>query len=393
VDIQVAVDSWMTSPTRRQKLVAAAVVVLAFVAVRAIAELDSGPVGPQPITNACVGKAVPLTANFTRVVSAAPAGTTFCLDAGTYTLTASVSTKPGDSFIGAGQTQTFIKPSGVGAPVIGFLSDEDGTVPVTFAQLDIGGFTVSPSSTTCNDDCGSAIYNMGLPGQGGLILRDVACHDNGTSCAAHGNGSITATRLDCYGNGFHIDSLKVDYRSSACLKLTEGSLVLRDSFIHDNYWDALWCDWCGHTNWLIENNVISHNGLTGIYWEMSGPLAGNGTALPSDNIIIRNNVIKDNGWNCEPTPTDRHGLDDGSQLAAGIVSEDGSSMLITGNTFGHNSACEELGFRAVNAYDGPRAGVVANIAVTSNVLSGDRLGGPVQGVLCTRPGVTCTGNV
>jgi hypothetical protein len=386
----------MIAPTRRQKLLVAMGVASAVILVPLITRSLSGPVEqqfrgptePQRILSPCVGTAVDTTADLGELVASKPTGTTFCLRAGTYELTSTVMTKPGDAFIGTGADQTFIRPSGVAAPTEGFQSayGNDGTVPVTFAQVDIGGFTADPSSTTCNNNCGTAIWNHGVPGQGGVILRDVACHDNGTSCVGHGFGDAVVKRIDCYANGFHHDTLLTDFRSAACIKLTEGSLVVRDSFIHANAWEGLWCDYCGNTHSLIEDNVIVRNGRSGVYWEMSGQF------VPGDNIVVQNNVIQNNGVNCDPTPgAYADPTSDGSQLAAGIVIEDGSNITIRGNTFGGNSACEELGFRAVNAYDGPRDGVVQNVLVANNVLNGDRLGGPVQGDLCARPGVTCTG--
>jgi hypothetical protein len=324
-----------------------------------------------------VGTAVPTTANLVSLVASKPAGTTFCLAAGSFVLNDKVVTKAGMTFIGAGFNRTFIRPSGINAPMTGFVGgSNDGTVPVTFAQLDIGGFTAAPSDTSCNNICGTAILNHGVPGRGGVILTDVVCHDNGTSCVGHGYGDVVATRIDCYANGFHPDSLLGDFRSSACIKLTEGSLVVRYSYVHDNAYDALWCDYCGNSHSLIENNTIIRNGRSGVHWEMSGQF------VAGDNIVIRNNEIKSNGNNCAPT---------GSQLAAGILIEDASNVSISGNAFGGNGACEDAGLRAVNAYSGPRA-PVTNISVSNNLLNGDRLGGPTQGPLCSRVSVTCSGN-
>ena len=147
---------------------------------------------------------------------------------------------------------------------------------------------------------------------------------------------------------------------------------MRYSYVHDNAYDALWCDYCGNSHSLIENNTIVRNGRSGVHWEMSGQF------VAGDNIVIRNNEIKSNGNNCAPT---------GSQLAAGILIEDASNVSISGNAFGGNGACEDAGLRAVNAYDGPRSGAVANIVVTDNLLNGDRL------AICTEFGTICFGNV
>ena len=280
---------------------------------------------------------------------------------------------PGDSLIGAGQDRTFIRPAGVSQPLNGFASSsQTSTVPVTYARMDIGGFTAALSSTSCNNMCGTAILNFGSPHGGGVVIHDVRCHDNGTSCIAHGYGSVVADRIECDHNGYHPDSLLLDYRSSACIKLSEGSLVVRDSYIHDNAFDALWCDNCGNTHTLIEGNVIMHNGRSGVYWEVSGNF------VQGDYALVRNNVIENNGWNCAPQ---------GSQLAAGVTVEDAQNITIDGNTFGGNSACEELGVRAFKVWDSTtRSPSTANVVLSNNALQGDRI------QYCTAPGVSCVGN-
>lgn len=328
--------------------------------------------------SACGGRdvlRVAAGADLATVAAAHPAGTTFCLGEGTFVLTAKVVSQPGDAFIGAGREETFIRPSGVGSPVDGFVPPSwgsAGAAAITYRALDIGGFTQATTSTTCNNACGTAIWNKGDPLTGGVILRNVRCHDNGTSCVGHGLGSVVARNIECDGNGFHPDSLLGDFRSSACMKLSEGSLTLRNSHIHDNAYDAIWCDHCGQTAFIVTGNIIENNGRSGVHWEASGHFEA------GDHAIIGNNVIKGNGVNCGPS---------GSETAAGVIVEDGQNILIEGNDFGGNSACESGGFRAVRMWDTPeRDPANANIVIRDNRLHGDSI------FRCSSTGVTCEGN-
>lgn len=346
------------------------------------------PLGEQiPDLDVCAGRHVVRVAagvDLATVAAARPASTTFCLGEGTFVLTESVEPEPGDAFIGAGRDVTFIRPSGVDSPANGFVPPgpgDTGAPPVTYQAMDIGGFTEPIAATDCDNACGTAIWNKGDPLEGGVILRDVRCHDNGTSCVGHGFGSVVADSIECDRNGFHPDSIRGDFRSSACIKLSEGSLTLRNSHIHDNGFDGIWCDFCGNTVFLVENNVIVNNGRSGVHWEASGHFE------ESDHAIVRGNVIQGNGDNCDPDEGDPVRPLDGSQLAAGVIVEDGQNILIEGNTFGGNSACEDGGFRAVRMYDTPdREPTNANIVIRDNALNSDSIH------TCSSSGVICEGN-
>lgn len=314
-------------------------------------------------------------ANLTAVAAAHPGGTTFCLAAGTFVLTDTVVPQPGDAFIGVGRDKTFIRPSGVSSPANGFVpfgAGDAGTTPITYQAFDIGGFTAALTNTTCNSSCGVAIWGKGDPLTGGVVLRDVRCHDNGTACVAAG-ASLVAQNIECDRNGFHPRSLRTDYRSSACIKMNEGSLILRNSWIHDNTADAIWCDWCGNTVFLVENNLIENNGRAGVIWEYSGHF------VPGDHAIVRNNIIRNNGNRCDLT---------GSLLSSGVVVSNGQNITIESNTFGGNSACAHGGFRAVLVFNvSTRAEHPSeNVVIRLNTLNGDRIQS------CTAEGVTCKEN-
>ena len=100
--------------------------------------------------------------------------------------------------------------------------------------------------------------------------------------------------LDCRGNG-NAYSMTSSFRYAACIKraaaYTPGNdTTVTNSYIHDNAWVGLWCDYCKYGLFDIENNRIIHNGSNRIHREMSGGWTGD------DRANIRNNVIQGNNY-------------------------------------------------------------------------------------------------
>jgi hypothetical protein len=331
----------------------------------------------RPHSTSCKGKHVRAGADLATASASKPAGTTFCLAAGTFTISQTVSWQPGDRIIGAGIGQTFIRPADVGRPITGF-DAPDNTKTVTFSRFDIGGFQADPSAD-CRQ-CGTAIIDSGADAQGWIDLSRVRCHDNGTVCIGSGYGNIKATHLDCYGNGFHPGSLlDGTYRSASCVKMSRGSMTMRDSQIHGNVWNGIWCDYCDHTTWIIEDTTFRNNGHAAIQWEISGELS-------TDTALIRHNVIKNNGWQITVT---------GAVTNAGLVISGGRNITVIGNTFGGNRYLDSVGgstllcCRGIGIWDDDRAAWdpnLQNVVIRDNDLDGDSILG------CNYGGVTCKRN-
>jgi hypothetical protein len=242
-----------------------------------------------------------------------------------------------------------------------FHSDTTGLV--TFKRLSIGGAN-RPLGEDCNDSCGAVML-------ADVRIRAVGvrCFGNGTTCFGGGAHDIVVRNFECDGNGWHPDSLKTDFQSASCIKLNRGSLTMTNSYIHDNTWDGVWCDHCDHVAFVIRNSKLVHNGRSGIVWEVSGDAVG------GDHALIRNNKIRNNGWN-----TDGH-----SSGFAGIIISDSSNVEIVDNTFGGNNVGDGSGgTRAVFIYDGTRnPQPMHDIHIHDNELNGDRIQS------CTVAGVTC----
>jgi hypothetical protein len=324
----------------------------------------------------CNGKRVRVGQDLARVAQNASAGTTFCLDAGTFVLGTSVALQAGDRMIGAGPRKTAVRPSGMGTPVVAFYASGQAGSRIRIARMDVGGFQ-SPPDADCQQ-CGSAVHsNMDTGGV--LSLSRVRCHDNGTVCVSTLTGDIRATRLNCYANGFHAGSLlDATYRSASCIKMFGGSMTLRRSNIHDNDWNGVWCDHCDHTTWIVEDSVFEHNGHAAIQWEISGTLS-------TDTALVRDNTITGNGWQLTVQ---------GSFTSAGVVITGGRNITVENNVFRSNGYASLDGStlsccRAVHVYDDDRAPWdpnLQNVSIVANDVGTDQVVG------CELTGVTCSAN-
>jgi nitrous oxidase accessory protein NosD len=73
------------------------------------------------------------------------------------------------------------------------------------------------------------------------------------------------------------------------MKWDEGTITIRNAFVHDNDCRGLWAD-INADHALIEHNLIVHNRAEGIFYEISSD------AVIRDNQIYRNAYAVDRGW-------------------------------------------------------------------------------------------------
>ena len=313
-----------------------------------------------PRSNRCQGVKVRANAQLASVFDGHGAGTTYCLARGKYTVTEKIFLDPGDRVVGAGRGVTIIRAApGISLMFDYYHSDTNGLV--TFKRLSIGGAN-RPLAEDCNDLCGAVLLSD---------LRvhaiGVRCFGNGSTCFGGAVHDIVARKFECDGNGWHPDSRKNDFQEASCIKINRGSITMTDSYVHDNDWDGIWCDHCDHVAFVIRNSTLVHNGRSAIVWEVSGD------AVEGDHALIKNNKIRNNGWNTDPPP---------SQWA-GIIISDSSNIEVVGNTFGGNDDGSG-GRRAIFIYDGTRNPLpMHDVYIHDNVLNGDRIQS------CTSTGVTC----
>ena len=354
----------MTTSTWRTHLLAVGVLATSLLFLGATGWWSSaeGHTRRVPRSDRCQGVNVRANAPLASVVNRHGAGTTYCLARGNYTVTDRVLLDPGDRVVGAGRGATIIEAaSGIGVMFGYYHSDTTGVV--TFKRLSVGGAN-RPRDEDCNSSCGAVML-----ADVRIHAIGVRCFGNGTTCFGGAAHDIVVRNFECDGNGWHPDSLKSDFQSASCIKLTQGSLTMTDSYVHDNSWDGIWCDHCDHVTFVIRDSTLVRNGRSGIVWEVSGD------AVDGDHALIKNNKIRNNGWN----------TDGPASPWAGIIISDSSNIEIVGNTFGGNDVGPDSDdTRAIQIYEGTRnPRPTHDVYIHDNVLNGD----PIRS--CTITGVTC----
>jgi hypothetical protein len=311
---------------------------------------DSSPPSPSPPATAaplpstpplpsgpCSGVAVTAGSDLQSALDAHPAGTTFCLGAGTFTVAAPITPESGDSIVGLGASQTFVVASG--APAV---FEATGTTGVTLRDLDISG---AVGGESCKPACG-----RGISGGSDLLVANVRVHDNAAAGIGGTDGPMTIVASELDHNG----SEALRGCCAAGVKSANG-FTITDSSVHDNIGVGIWCDvGCGGTFQAVDN-VVSGNQLGGIRYETAS-----GPALIQGNVVTNNNVLSQGG----------HG---------GIEVNSSANVVVTANTLGGNSGAGII-------VGGGRSPGLENVMISNNSLSGDELVGCDQGV-------TCLGNV
>jgi hypothetical protein len=306
------------------------------------------------------------SANLARVMASHSTNTTYCLDAGTFKVTSTIQTDAGDRVIGSGRNATLIDGTGVPPTAPGIFETDSGN---HFAKLDIFGAPTpaAGSGVYCSPDpnCGKAFTTRGSS----LRLRSVDCHNNGGACIAGGGSSnVTVKDLRCWHNG-NPYSMTPDFRYASCIKRayaeTPGNdTTVVDSYIHDNAWVGVWCDFCKYGVFRVASSRIIHNGANGIQWEMSGGWTSDDRAALRNNVIHGNNYLEEAGFR------------------GGVGISTGNDITVDGNTFGNNRvAGVNVTFDASRNPPQPDS---RGVVVSSNSMNGDAaLGCSLAGVICS----------
>jgi Right handed beta helix region len=275
-------------------------------------------------SNGCGGFEVPTDADLRQVMASRTPGTTYCLPAGSFEVRSTISIEAGDRVIGAGRDATFIDGSGLAPTSVGIFEIEGDAyfedLEISGAPTPVGGSGVFCGTETApfKSNCGKAFAIGGAS----LTVRSVDCHDNGGNCiGGGGSANVTVDGLDCWNNG-NAYSMTSDFRYAACIKRaaiysTPGNTTVTNSYIHDNPWVGIWCDFCKHGFFDIENNRFVHNGQAGVQWEMSGGWTS------TDHAVIRNNVFRQNNYREE-------------DVGAGVIISTANDITVESNVFDGN---------------------------------------------------------
>ena len=283
----------------------------------------------------CEGNRVRPGDDLADAVNDAPPGTTFCVEAGDYSLSAMVKIEDGDIIRGEpGETTRrgpAIDPDPVvrvrnaaGLPRMFHVTAQAGRIE----WLDIGG---DPSGARYTDDTREACDNWGessdrCPADGtglgigagksgpGFVLEYLQIHHQPSNCIGGLKGKLLRSDLShCSENadywGYSAGALKTNYEMESAY-----------NFIHDNEAVGLWCDQGCHDNprmpngWYQHDNLVVNNGRAGIRYEFS-PMVGDGVLLQEPTALIEGNRLAGNEF-------------------GGVDVEDAQNATVRNNTFG-----------------------------------------------------------
>jgi Right handed beta helix region len=289
------------------------------------------PRGSQPLP--CGGVEVGLDDDLQEAIDGSPAGTTFCLAAGTYVIEEPIETKDGTELRGEGMGVTVLHSEGANV-VVDAARDRD----VAVSHLDLAD---AHGSRACRPQCGS-----GLHGGSSVVIDSVAFYDNEN----HGLGG--AEDLVVTNSVFHHNGSR-GFTGCCAGGLKSGSgFRIEDSKIYENTGNGLWCDSGCPEGMEALDNEIRDNTLDGIRYEVS-----DGGALIAGNVIARNNTSESRGG---------HG---------GIAVVASSNAEVRENTLGGN------GHGGIVVADTAR-GRSADVVIAGNSLRGDDIRGCSEDVVC-----------
>jgi hypothetical protein len=281
-----------------------------------------GPIAAEPLTS-CPTDSVRLlpTGNAQLSVEAAPAGTTFCFTAGTYT-NITITPRTGDTFIGV--QGAILDGSGITEQAFRSVFEPNVAEPirdVTIRGLIIQNYVTDPSYREQLTPRGAVEANQGWiieyntiqDNQSGLTLGytnwqrgdgAIVRHNriiNNLYIGIESNGSnILFEHNELAGNGWNLtDEERIwsgggskfadmglwadnTFTDSVEIERAEDEhLVIRNNHIHSNMGHGIWLD-INNRNAIIENNLFEFNYGSGFFDELS-----NGTT-------VRNNIFRDN---------------------------------------------------------------------------------------------------
>ena len=312
--------------------------------------MDACKGAPPPSPPAPGGSAVEVYPgdDLAAAASGHESGTTFNVHDGDYFVSVPIAVSREDVWQGIYSDGTQPRVTTTRAKHVFFVPGE--AYDATLRGLDISG---AVHDDPCEPGCGRGIGGPGAK----LLVEDVRSHHNENQ-GIGGTGEdlrVLSSELDHNGSfDAADDGGKV---SSAGLKAV-NSIYVANSYIHDNYWNGVWCDIeCGRFE--VHDSQLVNNGKAGIHDEIS-----TGPALFEGNDITGNGYI------------------DQSTRRGGILVVGSSGAEVYGNTFVDNGVYE----RAVEAANDDRMPPVRGVSIHHNTLKGDHLKG------CDLPGVSCSNN-
>lgn len=303
---------------------------------------------------------VPCSANIANVINndSKTTATRFALGACTYSTSTTLKPQNGDEVVGP--EGTFIdrppaydpepKATIAGSATLDQVMKPQGTVIIQWIRVTGGNFTGQAGT-------GAGISGGAMSDASSVYAVEVEHNDGAGITNAHGTFDrieLTDNTRDPKALGFIASGLKA-----------VDEVVVKNSYIHETQGSGLWCDEeCNDSSagsFLIDSNLVVHNGRAGIRFEKVGDEANHGQAT------IQDNEVHGNGW---------------ESVKGGVSIRDAQDATVRSNTFGQNA-----GGIAVIASDSGRSDRpdLKNVTVSDNKLNGEiikKCGGVV----------TCTNN-
>jgi hypothetical protein len=294
-------------------------------------------------------------------------GTRFQLEGPcTYTVDTMVELNEGDEI--AGPQGTFIErpPAFDPEPTVAIVGNEGlshvirarGTVRLEWVKI-VGGTGEYSSGGLPVAGTGSALA-MGMASDTSSLY---AVHITGTDAAGitNAHGTFDSIELDDTTQ----DPNFLGFTGSGLKAINE--VEVRNSYIHDNQGNGLWCDvFChdsdSHLNgFWVHDNLMVNNGRAGIRFEQVGDVADAGEAL------IENNEV--------------HGNSTGA-VRGGVSLHDAQNALVRNNVFGATIIAdvtylpntEGVAIRATDSGRSDRPDL-SNVDIVANVLNGEVIKG------------------
>ena len=294
-------------------------------------------------------------------------GTRFQLEgACTYTVDTMVKLKNGDEI--AGPAGSFIERGPafdpeptvviVGGAGVSSVIRAQGTVRVEWVKI-VGGTGQYSAGGSPVAGTGSGL-SMGMSSNDSSLY---AVHITGSDAAGITNAHGTFERIEL--DDTTQDPNFLGFNGSGLKAVTE--IEVRDSYVHDNQGNGLWCDeYCqdsaSHPNgFWVHDNLVVNNGGAGIRFERVGEVSTAGEALIENNEVHQNSL---------------------KLLRGGIDIRDAQNALVRNNVFGAKTIANvayspNTNGVAIRATDSGRADRpdLWNVDIVGNELNGETIVG------------------
>lgn len=267
----------------------------------------------------CKGVAVTPASSLQAVIDAAPANSTFCLAAGTYTQSTTCNSNPngdsrctirphsGDTYIGAGIGQTILDgQNSVGAGIGQYAEDSSNVVVknmtvmrYTYANIWYGcgasNWTVQNSEISYGGSIGLLMCVATTLVQNNLIHHNSI---NGIDCLNSTNATIDNN--DLYANDFSQTTSNGPTGQAGNWKCNGGDYVITNNRIHDGWGDGIWLDSLTTSATISGNEIFNMaqaclngsgcGGSSAIAFEITYPYSDVGT---TPHFSVHDNYIHD----------------------------------------------------------------------------------------------------